>query len=69
MKLKSFFIFSLVFCILFSSIPMNKASAISYSIDFDINSKSVYLVNLDTGISVYEKIRIKSAIQHLLLKL
>lgn len=55
MKLKSFFIFSLVFCILFSSIPMNKASAISYSIDFDINSKSVYLVNLDTGISVYEK--------------
>ena len=41
MKLKSFFIFSLVFCILFSSIPMNKASAISYSIDFDINSKSL----------------------------
>lgn len=55
MKLKSFFIFSLVFCILFSSIPMNKANAISYSVDFDINSKSVYLVNLDTGISVYEK--------------
>ena len=59
MKLKSFFIFSLVFCILFSSIPMNKASAISYSIDFDINSKSVYLVNLDTGISVYEKFKDK----------
>lgn len=55
MKLKSFFIFSLVLCILFSSIPMNKAEAISYNIDFDINSKSVYLINLDTGISVYEK--------------
>lgn len=48
---------------------MNKASAISYSIDFDINSKSVYLVNLDTGISVYEKIRIKNAIRRLPLRL
>lgn len=55
MKLKSFFIFSLVLCILFSSFPMNKAEAVSYNVDFDINSKSVYLVNLDTGISVYEK--------------
>lgn len=55
MKLKSFFIFSLVLCILFSSFPMNKAEAVSYNVDFDINSKSVYLLNLDTGISVYEK--------------
>lgn len=55
MKLKSFFIFSLILCILFSSISMTKAKAISYNIDFDINSKSVYMINLDTGISVYEK--------------
>lgn len=55
MKLKTFFIFSLIFCIVLSSMSIAEVKADSYNIDFDISSKSVYLVNLDTGISVYEK--------------
>lgn len=55
MKLKTFFIFSMIFCIMLSLIPMTEVEAASYNIDFDISSKAVYLVNLDTGISVYEK--------------
>lgn len=55
MKMKTFFMFSLVLFILLSGTFSQKAAAASYNVDCDITSKSVYLVNLDTGISVYEK--------------
>lgn len=55
MKMKTFFIFSLILFIVLSGAVSQWADAASYNVDCDVSSKSVYLVNLDTGISVYEK--------------
>ncbi len=55
MKKKVFFIFSLVFFVMLSGVVPQRADAVSYNIDFDTSTKHIYLVNLDTGIAVYEK--------------
>lgn len=55
MKKKAFFIFSLVFFVMLTWGVPRQADAVSYNIDFDTTTKHIYLVNLDTGIAVYEK--------------
>ncbi|MGN1458339.1 MAG: D-alanyl-D-alanine carboxypeptidase, partial [Acutalibacteraceae bacterium] len=54
-KTITFFLSAIIFL---SSLMINgsvTANAATFDIDFDTNCKSLYLENLDTGITVYEK--------------
>lgn len=56
MKIKTIFSLSLIlFIIISSALPTYNVNAASYTIDFEPTSKSLYLLNLDTGSPVYEK--------------
>ena len=51
-KIIPFFLMMVTLCVIF---PITQASAISYDIDFETQTKALELVNLDTDTVVYTK--------------
>ena len=54
-KTITFLLAAMIFLSVMMILPPRTAKAANYDIDFDTACKSIYLENLDTGISVYQK--------------
>lgn len=54
--MKKIFSFTIIFILIFTFIiPQTAVNAVTFDIDFDTNTESLYLVNMDTNTPIYDK--------------